>query len=117
MAKRGPKGPTSTSFKKGNVANPNGRPPGSLNKATGDFRESVKKLLDDCGPELFTWVQRVAEKNPQRAVDCLAALAEYATPKLSRVTHTGDTDAPVLFYQVKDDIPDAPIHTTTQTDK
>lgn len=108
MAKRGPKGPNKTSFKKGVAANPHGRPPGTPNKVTTDFRLSVKNLLDDCGPQLFEWVQRVAEKNPQRAVDCLAALAEYATPKLSRVTHTGDPDAPILFSKVGDDIPEVP---------
>lgn len=108
MAKRGPKGPTSSSFKKGQVANPNGRPPGVPNRTTTDFKEAVNKLLNDCGPQLFEWVQQVAVKNPQRAVDCLAALAEYAIPKQSRVTHTGDPNEPVFFKQVEDDIPGDP---------
>ncbi len=108
MAKRGPKGPTSSSFKKGQSGNPAGRMPGVPNKATVDFRESVKKLLDDCGPELAGWVARVAEKNPQRAVDCLAALAEYAIPKQSRVTQVGDPDAPILYKEVVDNIPNEP---------
>lgn len=105
MGKRGPKGPTSSSFKKGQSGNPNGRPPGIQTERTKDFKTAVKSLLDDCGPQLFEWVQRVAEKNPQRAVECLASLAEFATPKLSRVTHTGDVNEPVFFKQVEDDIP------------
>lgn len=108
MAKRGPKGPNSSTFKKGQSGNPNGRPPGVPNKVTTDFRASVTNLLNDCGPQLMEWVQRVAKKNPQRAVDCLAALAEYAVPKQSRVTVVGDSDAPILYKEVVDNIPNEP---------
>ena len=118
MAKRGPKGPTSSSFKKGQSGNPAGKPPGTKNERTLDFRQSVQKLLDACGPELEGWVARVAEKNPQRAMECLASIAEFATPKLSRVTHTGDADAPILFKQVTDDIlNESPPPATDDTDQ
>lgn len=116
MGKRGPKGPNRTSFKKGQSGNPAGRLPGVKTARTKDFRTAVTSLLDDCGPELLGWIQRVAEKQPQRAVDCLAALAEFSTPKLSRITHAGDENAPVLFGRAIDDIPNDPVHPTTKAD-
>lgn len=108
MAKRGPKGPTSTSFKKGQVANPHGRPVGSKNVVTGDFKAAVANLINNRGDDLNDWIERIAAKNPARAVDCIVALAEFSQPKLSRVTHTGDVNEPVFFKQVEDDIPPDP---------
>ncbi len=106
MAKRGPKGPIKTSFKKGQVANPNGRPPGSQNVATKDFKQAVKNLLEENSANIQEWLARVAENNPARALECLGNLAEFAQPRLSRVTHAGDADAPVLFQRITDDLID-----------
>ncbi len=70
-----------------------GRPKGSLNKATTEFRETVRTLLEGNRENVSRWLTLVAEgdgsdglkPNPAKALELLSNLAEYATPKLSRV--------------------------------
>jgi hypothetical protein len=78
-----------------------GRPKGIPNKVTIEFRETVKKLLEDNAENVSIWLARVAEgddggrPDPGRALDLLAKLAEYAAPKLSRTEVTGANGGPV----------------------
>ena len=80
-----------------------GRPPGSLNKATKTFRETVSKLLEDNAENVSKWLIEVAEgsvekelkADPKGALTLLAQMAEYATPKLNRTEMTGDGGGPV----------------------
>lgn len=74
-----------------------GRRPGSPNKATKEFRDTVTKLLSDNAENVATWLEQVATGNgdpdkadPAKALDLLAKLAEYAAPKLNRTEHTGE---------------------------
>lgn len=90
-----------------------GRPKGALNKATTEFRVTVQKLLDDNRANVGKWLAMVAEGTqaeldaegnvakkgvppaPDKALDLLAKLAEYAAPKLARTEHVGDGGGPV----------------------
>lgn len=82
-----------------------GRTVGTPNKATTEFRETVRKLLDDNRDNVGRWLTLVAEgdgtdspkgaPDPGRALDLLAKLAEFAAPKLSRTEHTGEGGGPV----------------------
>jgi hypothetical protein len=80
-----------------------GRPPGSVNKATKTFRETVSRLLEDNSENVSKWLTEVAEGNPKKelrpdpkaALTLLAQMAEYATPKLNRTEVTGDGGGPV----------------------
>ncbi len=108
MAKPGPKGPISTSFKKGQVANPNGRPKGSQNKSTKVFKEVMQALLDANEGNFETWIKRIARNDPDAAIGRLLQAAEFVAPKLSRLTHTGDVEEPVFFKQVEDNVPADP---------
>ncbi len=80
-----------------------GRPPGSLNKATKTFRETVSRLLEDNAENVSKWLYEVAEGNqekelkadPKGALTLLAQMAEYATPKLNRTEMTGDGGGPI----------------------
>lgn len=116
MAKRGPKGPTSSSFKKGQIANPNGRPVGAQNKATTEFKTAVKLLMDSKAGKFDEWIDRIAETNPARAMEVIGQLGEFVVPKQSRVTHVGEQGAPILYTRVVDDIRDQP-DGTDQADK
>jgi hypothetical protein len=79
-----------------------GRVAGTPNKATKEFRETVRKLLDDNAENVGTWITQVAEghgenkADPAKALDLLAKLAEFAAPKLGRVEHVGEGGGPVL---------------------
>lgn len=79
-----------------------GRPPGSVNKATKTFRETVSALLEGNADKVQQWLETVAygdgdqvKPDPKGALTLLAQLAEYATPKLARTELAGDKDAPL----------------------
>lgn len=80
-----------------------GRPPGSVNKATKTFRDTVSRLLEDNAENVSKWLIEVAEgsvekelkADPKGALTLLAQMAEYATPKLNRTEMTGEGGGPV----------------------
>ena len=80
-----------------------GRPKGVPNRATTEFRDTIRALLDGNKENVSIWLQSVAEgdptndrkPDPYRALDLLAKLAEYAAPKLSRTEVTGQDGGPV----------------------
>lgn len=79
-----------------------GRPPGSINKATKTFRETVSAMLEGNAENVQKWLETVAygdgdqvKPDPKGALTLMAQLAEYATPKLSRAEMTGDGGGPV----------------------
>lgn len=82
-----------------------GRPAGVPNKVTQDFRETIRKLMDENASNVGRWLTLVAEgdgtdspsgrPNPAKALELLSNLAEYAAPKLARTEHVGDESQPV----------------------
>lgn len=79
-----------------------GRKSGTPNKVNQEFRETVKKLLDDNADNVALWLHQVAtgehgkDPAPEKALDLLAKLAEYAAPKLNRTEHVGDASKPIV---------------------
>lgn len=76
---------------------------GIPNKATVEFRETVRKLLEDNSENIGRWLTLVAEgdgtenckPDPAKALDLVAKLAEFAAPKLARTEHVGGDGGPV----------------------
>jgi len=66
-----------------------GRQKGTPNKATKEFRETIQSLLDDNRENVKLWLAQVAAEDPDKALQRLAQLAEYAAPKLARTEVTG----------------------------
>jgi len=70
-------------------------------KATLEFRQTVQALLDENADNVSKWLSMVAnghsgaEPAPEKALDILHKLAEYAAPKLARTEHVGDNGGPV----------------------
>lgn len=69
-----------------------GRKPGVPNKATTAFRETVTRLLEDNAENVALWLERVAADDPDKALQRLAQLAEFAAPKLSRSEIKAEVD-------------------------
>lgn len=84
-----------------------GRKPGTPNKVNAEFRETVRRLLEENSENVGRWLTLVAEgdgtdggkPDPAKALDLLAKLAEFAAPKLGRVEHVGDGGGPVDIVQ------------------
>ncbi len=61
-----------------------GRPVGAYNKSTIEIKQAFQALIESQLPRIRTWLERVAEKDPNAALDKLSKLAEYVIPKLAR---------------------------------
>ena len=83
-----------------------GRPKGSPNKITQEFRDTVKQLLDDNADNVAIWLSQVAtgtedaKADPKGALDILSRLAEFAAPKLARTEVVGDKENPIIVQTV-----------------
>lgn len=69
-----------------------GRKPGVPNRATTAFRETVTRLLEDNAENVARWLEQVAADDPDKALQRLAQLAEFAAPKLSRSEIKAEVD-------------------------
>jgi hypothetical protein len=83
-----------------------GRPKGSVNRVTREFRDTVRQLLEDNAANVGDWLEQVAtggaggRPDPARALELLAKLAEYAAPKLGRIEHAGPNGGPIEMAAV-----------------
>lgn len=62
-----------------------GRQKGTPNKATVKLREAFTELLEDNMGNVQELFDKVAEKNPQKALELLLKLSEFALPKLRAI--------------------------------
>lgn len=88
-----------------------GRPKGIPNKVTTEFRETVRRILEDNSANFGRWLALVADgdgsdnlkPDPGKALDLVAKLAEFAAPKLARTEHVGDGGGPVRIVASQQD--------------
>lgn len=89
------------SFKKGEIRPGQGKRGPS--KTTIEFRETVQKVLQANAENVAIWLAQVADGHgetkpaPEKALDLLARLAEFAAPKLARTEVTGANGGPVVI--------------------
>ena len=67
-----------------------GRQKGTPNKATVRLREAFTELLENNMGRLQELLDKVAEKNPQKALEILLKLSEFAVPKMRAVEINAD---------------------------
>lgn len=85
---------------KGGYREGSGRPKGSPNKVTKQFRDTIQQLLENNSENVEIWLTQVAigddsnKPDPKGALDMLAKLAEFAAPKLARTEVVGDEKQP-----------------------
>ena len=68
-------------FKPGESGNPNGRKKGVPNKDTQEVKDAYLALIQGNLPQLQAWLDRVAERDPGRAIDLLLKLSPFVIPK------------------------------------
>ncbi len=78
-----------------------GRPKGSVNQVSRDFKETIRMLLEANSVNVAIWLERVAEENPAKALELLSRLAEFAVPRLKSVELSGDKDNPLRIEEIK----------------
>ena len=82
--------------RKGTSNNPKGRKPGSINKVTKDIKEAYRLLIENNIPNFNRWMDKIAEKDPEKAIKILSDLSEYVIPKLARQEFTGKDGDPLI---------------------
>jgi hypothetical protein len=61
-----------------------GRPKGCVNRATATARNAISSFIEAKAAEVESLWTRVAEKDPGKALELYAKLAEFVLPKLAR---------------------------------
>jgi hypothetical protein len=71
-----------------------GKKKGTPNKATTEIKVAYKNLIENNLDNISTWLEQVAEKNPDRALSILIDLSEFVVPKLARteMKHEGEME-------------------------
>ena len=69
-----------------------GRQRGTANKATTRLREAFTDLLEGNMGRLQELLDKVAEKNPQKALELLLKLSEFVLPKLRAIEVNNESE-------------------------
>ena len=77
-----------------------GKKPGTKNRTTIEIREAYQKLTEDNLDNMTIWLNRIAEENPEKAMQLMLNLSEFIIPKLARQELVGN-DGEDLFKNVK----------------
>ena len=72
-----------------------GRTPGIPNKATKTAREMYALLVEANLPEMQGWINRIAEKDPEKAMALMLKASEFHVPKLARTEVSGPNGTPL----------------------
>ena len=81
---------------KGKTNNPNGRPKGTPNKTTKEIRDAFQLFVEDNIESFQEWIDRIAEKNPVKAIELISGLSDFVLPKLSRMEVQADIKTDIV---------------------
>ena len=69
---------------KASKAGASGSRKGVPNKTTKEIRDAYQKFVEDNVSNFQEWIERIAEKNPAKAIELISNLSDFVLPKLSR---------------------------------
>ena len=81
-----------------------GRPTGTPNKATKQAREAFAAFVENNVHQFQEWLNRIAEKDPKAAFQCVLDVSEYYIPKLQRTEISGPDGKAIQVAQVVDEL-------------
>lgn len=87
-------------FKKGDPRPANaGKKKGDTNKVTKDIKQSFKDLVEGNLDNITMWMERVAEKNPDKALEFMHKFSQFNVPLLNRteMKHEGEVTTKQVF--------------------
>ena len=90
-------------FKPGESGNPSGRPKGTANKATTEIKEAYINLIHGNLPEIQGWLNRVAQRDPAKAIDLLLRLSPFVLPKKQEVDMNIENPIQIIVPPKKED--------------
>lgn len=76
-----------------------GRKKGTPNRSTDQIKAAFRELVEFNIDNITNWMTRVAEKNPDKALDFIHKFAQFSVPLLSRseVKHEGEVTTKQTF--------------------
>ena len=86
-------------FQKGNTMG-KGRPPGKLNRSTEQMKLTIARAVNNTLDSLSSDLDKIREKNPEKAVELALKLLEYQLPKLSRMEMSGEINQKIQQISV-----------------
>jgi hypothetical protein len=66
-----------------------GRKKGTPNEINAEVREAFRNLVHKNVPNFQKWITRIAQTDPDKAMDIMFKVSEYFIPKLQRTELTG----------------------------
>lgn len=97
------KGAGNPNWKKGVSPNPNGRPKGSKDKVSMQVQEAFAFLVANNLGKFQSWIDRVAETRPDKALELMLKISEYVIPKkniadaITRASEDGVQPITIVF--------------------
>jgi hypothetical protein len=101
-------------FKKGKPKT-GGRTTGTQNRVTVDTKKLMMAIVEYGLSNGKRWLERTAQKNPARALEALAKLAEYTMPKLAKTDIDLHGGVQVLERRFYGEAPEVEVLNSTKT--
>jgi len=93
-------------FRKGESGNLSGRPSGAKNKATKETKEFFSAFVKANEGKMQGWLDRVAKRNPAKAIELILKASEFVYPKkrtidVTSFEHYSNTDLQQIIDELK----------------
>ncbi len=69
-----------------------GRKKGTPNKTTKEIKEAFEVIVDNNLNNIDEWIKKLADNNPEKAINVILKFAEYVLPKLNKTEYIETKD-------------------------